>query len=504
MSQSAPAQFSSAAIIAVGDRPTSTMAPSVMEALIERGLDPELVIRLGFASTRRDGTDWLVIPCCRDGKLHRRKYRTLGEEKRFSQEGEGPIPWNEDCLRDTSIVSMPLIITEGELDAVSAIQCGFLRTISVPDGAPLRATENPFDERRYSWVRDLQPLLSRDRVGEIILATDGDEPGQALLQDLSVMLGRFRCKFVTFPQNREKTGRLKDLNEVLREWGAKGVVETINRARWIQSDGVYRMSDLPECPPSVAYEAGFDALDEHYRMRLGDFAVVTGIPSHGKSAFVNDYFCRQATRHGFRIVWASFEQEPARDHRRALRTWFKGREERELDSFDLEEADAWIDRHHRFIVPPEDADVTLDWMMERLEQAVVQHDCQIAVIDPWNEMDHCRERDETETEYVGRAIKRFKRFAKAFHVHLVIVAHPTKMRPDDNGKIRCPTMYDINGSAHWNNKADVGVIVHRENDDETVIKIAKSRYHQQIGRPGSVLARFWKSELRYQITEKLI
>lgn len=484
-----------------------TMSAEILEGLQARGLDVELADRLGFASIRRDGTEFLVIPCNREGRVWRRKLRTLGPDKRFSQEGESPIPWNEDVLRDDSLQSQALIITEGELDAVAAIQCGFARTISVPDGAPQESSEKPFDQKRYEWVSELQPRLNRKHVTEIILATDGDGPGHALMQDLSVMLGRFRCKFLTYPMKDGR--RLKDLNEVLIEYGHKGVVQTINRAAFIQSDGVYRMSDLPELAPSTAYAAGMGIggatglLDENYRVRLGDFCVVTGIPSHGKSVFVNDFFCRLATRHGFRVAWASFEQETQRDHRRALRTWFAETPEWKMQPRELAEADEWIERHHRFIVAPEEADITLDWMMEKLEQAVVQHDCQVAVIDPWNEMDHMRERDETETEYVGRAIKRFKRFAKAFQVHLVIVAHPTKIRRDENGKTPMPSLYDIAGSANWNNKADIGVIVHRDNDDDTLIKVAKSRYHSQIGTPGCVKLQFCKDDLRYREIERV-
>ena len=84
------------------------------------------------------------------------------------------------------------------------------------------------------------------------LYADGDENGAALLQDLSVLLGRFRCKFLTYPKarNPERCGRprLKDLNEVLQEYGQKGVVETLTRAQWLKVDGVYRMSELPLLP----------------------------------------------------------------------------------------------------------------------------------------------------------------------------------------------------------------------------------------------------------------
>jgi twinkle protein len=484
-----------------------TMSETMIAALEARGLDAELADRLGFSTVLRAGIEWLEIPCFKDGRVWRRKYRTLTGKKQFSQEGDGPIPWNVDVLLDSSLKGMPLIITEGELDAMAAIQCGFPRTISVPDGAPQEASAEPYAEKRYAWVENLRVHLGRHEISEIILATDGDGPGRALMQDLSAMLGRFRCKFLTYPMalDSEKRGRdrLKDLNEVLQDYGQQAVAETINRATFIQSEGVYRMEELPELPPSVAYGAGFSLFDENYRVRMGDFCVITGIPSHGKSAFANDFFCRIAMTHGLRIAWASFENHPIRDHRRILRTWYAEMPEREMSLDDTVLADAWIDRQHRLIIPPEDSDVSLEWMIETMEQAVVQHDCQIIVIDPWNEMDHMREKNETETEYVGRAIKAFKRFARAFQIHLVIIAHPTKVRRDEHGRTPMPNLYDIAGSAHWNNKADIGIIVHRETEDETIIKVAKSRYHREIGRPGSVSMHFGTSDFHYRETERI-
>lgn len=511
-----------------------TMSEAHLRRLEDRGLDVELADRLGLASVRRDGGEALVIPFRRDGQVVRRKYRFFDREegKWTADKGGQRIAFNEDCLRDESLLSQPIIITEGEFDAMAAIQCGFARTISVPDGAPPpgeRSRDELANGAKYEWLKDVRPFLTKERAAEIIIASDGDENGAALLQDLSVLLGRFRCKFLSYPKApeavRERLGRdrCKDLNEVLQFWGPKGVVETVGRAQWIQVDGVYRMSELPPLPSPQIFDIGFRLLSEHYRMRLGDFVVITGVPGLGKSTFANDLCCRVACNHGLRVAWASFEQAPQRDHRRALRSWY-GRqvdvrldydpverlphEEREgrpahlLTSVETAEADAWIDAHHVFIVPGEDDDVTLDWMLDRMEVAVVRHGVQVIVIDPWNEMDHCRGRDETMTEYVGRAIKALKRFARKFQVHLIVIAHPTKSTKDSDGKYRMPTLYDISDSANWYNKCDLGIIVHRESEDDTLIKVQKSRYHDVIGRPGEVWMQFSRESRRLIETER--
>lgn len=483
-----------------------------MLGLLEaRGLDSETVVRMGLGSSRSEAGECLIIPFVRAGETVRRKYRTMEGERRFWQDkSQVRCAWNEDVLRDQSLAGRALIITEGELDAVTAIQCGFTRTISVPDGAPPpgeRSAEDLAEGTKYDWLREIGPLVHRDHVGEIVLAVDGDDNGAALLHDLSLLLGRYRCKFLTYPKARspEKRGRerLKDLNEVLQDYGSKGVVETLNRAQWLRVDGVYRMEELPPLPPQVIYDPPFELFSENFKVRLGDFSVFTGTPGFGKTTFVNDLFCRVARHHDLTIAWASFEQEPQRDHKRNLRTWFCGEPAWKLADDQLRAADAWIDRRHVFLVPNEDDDATLEWLLEKVEVAVVRHGASIIVIDPWNELEHCRRQGESETEYIGRAIRALKRFAKAFKVHIAIVAHPTKSVKDADGRYKMPTLYDINGSANWYNKCDLGVIIHRENDDDTLIKVQKSRYHEVIGKPGEVMMQFGKDDRRYREIQRI-
>lgn len=482
---------------------TQGLSAAHEQALQKRGLDPELASRLGLWSQRSPsgGGDALVIPFLRNGEVVNRKYRTLTGEKKFWQDKGGfKCFWNEDVLRDETLTSSPVVITEGEMDAMAAIMSGYARTISVPEGAPATAI-GPGDSAKYSFIEAVHDRLKVEKVTEFILAVDGDEPGVNLLHDLSIRLGRFRCKWVQYPMNRERTKRLKDLNEVLIEYGQKGVVETLQRAQWMKVDGIYKMSDLPPVPPSVGFDIGFDKLRDNYRVRLGDFAVVTGIPSMGKSSWVNDLCCRLVENHELRVAFASFEQMPQRDHRRNLRSWYLKFPEQHAKPEQLAGADAWIDEYFSFLVPSEDDDVTLEWVLTKMEAVVIQHGCRVVVIDPWNEMDHNRNQNETTTEYVNRAIKAMKRFARKFNIHLIVVAHPTKQQKDPDGKYRMPTLYDISDSAAWYNKADVGIIVHREDEHTSLVRVAKSRYHDEIGKPGEVQANFDYPKRRYEIVD---
>jgi twinkle protein len=459
-----------------------------------RGLDAETLARFGVESSDRLGGDCVVIPFYRGDEIVNHKYRTIAGDKKFCQDAGAPkVFWNWNVIADPTLKDRPLIVTEGELDALSAIQCGYVRTVSVPDGAPAEQIGER-ESTKYSFL-DTAPQALRD-VREIILCTDSDGPGVNLMNDLALRLGKARCKWVRYPKG------CKDLNDALKNYGHRGVAETIARAQWCKVDGVYRMSELPPLPPRASFSTGIYMMDQHYRMRLGDLCIVTGIPSHGKTTLVNEICGRAALKHGWTIAFASFEQEPQADHRRNLRTFFNKKLVVHQSQEEIDAADAWIDDHFSFIVPSEDDDVTLAWCLERAAASVIQHGARVVVIDPWNEMDHVRPPDMSLTEYTGFAIKQFRKFAKKHRVHVMVVAHPTKLKRLENGTgYPVPSLYDISDSAHWYNKADVGIVVHRMDQTKTMIRIAKTRYRDEIGSPGEIFGVFNPEDGRYTIIE---
>ena len=160
--------------------------------LTARGLDSETLVRFGVESNVKLGTSCVVIPFHRDGQVVNRKYRTIAGDKQFSQDaGAVKCFWNIDAITDPALANEPLIVTEGEFDAMIAIQCGYQRTVSVPDGAPAEKIGDG-ESRKYDYLDNAPQGLKEAR--EIILATDGDGPGTNLMHDLALRLGRARCK----------------------------------------------------------------------------------------------------------------------------------------------------------------------------------------------------------------------------------------------------------------------------------------------------------------------
>ncbi len=449
-------------------------------------MDAEVLARHGITSANRgSGEDWIALPIIVQGACVGRKYRTIAGEKRFLQDKGNPhVFWNHDCLLDRSLAAHPLVITEGEFDTLSALQAGFPRTVSWPDGAPM-PSDAPIDDRlasrKYAWLDHYEAVLKG--IKTVVLATDADAPGVQLLNDLALRLGKARCKFVKYPDG------CKDLNDVLRLKGSDGVRRCIDGAEYVKVDGVYQLSELPPMPNPTPYDPELGHLSRHYRIRPGDFCVVSGIPGMGKSAFVTDLACRMARVHGWRVCVGSFETRIKPDYQRYLRMWFNGAEEDEQSPEELVRADIWIDNHFSFIVPA-DRDVDLTWIEEMIELAVIRYEAKMVILDPWNEIDHLPDPRESMTNYINHAIKRLKAIASKFDIHLIVVAHPTKMKRKEDGTYWAPTLYDIADSAAWANKCDVGIIIHREDSHKTTINVQKVRHHDSIGKPGKLSATF--------------
>jgi twinkle protein len=83
------------------------------------------------------------------------------------------------------------------------------------------------------------------------------------------------------------------------------------------------------------------------------------------------------------------------------------------------------------------------------------------------------------------------------------VAHPAKMHRE-NGNIPVPTLYDISGSANFANKADIGLVVHRDPQNDptrTDIYVRKVRF-KSVGKIGMCSLRYDRATGRYEALGK--
>ena len=281
--------------------------------------------------------------------------------------------------------------------------------------------------------------------------------------------------------------------EVLVRHGAEALRSMIAAAKPIVPDTLVSFSEIPSRADEPRYSSGWAAFDDHFMVAPPQLIVVTGKPNHGKSQWVLALIANLARIHGLRAAILQFEDNIERNRTDLLRyakAW-RGQERNGI----AEEPQAWVDRMFKTISPGEElrenADFNLAWLEEKIEEAATRHGCKNIAIDPWNEIEHLWGRQDTEATYLNRALKHLKRLARRFQITIIIVAHPTK----EGGKatsIQAADLYDINGGAVWNNKADLGVIVWADDlaNLERQIKVAKSKDFIRMGRPGVVCMRF--------------
>lgn len=446
-----------------------------VEWITARGLDPTLAERLGLETVTDGGANWLAIPYQEDGETVNHKYR-LTSEKRHKMDVGAPLAlWNADCLKAPEIRNgSPLVICEGEWDAIAAIQAGYKFVVSVPNGAPNKPTGDIDSAARYDWIDRHAEALREAK--DIVLATDADAPGQALRTDLVAVFGAGRCRFVEYPDG------CKDLNDVLLARGEEGVVECISSSRPFPVKGLYTLADFPEQEELRSYPVGIEPLADSIRIVPGTLTVLTGYANMGKSTLM-DAIVANALQ-SFPVCVASFETLAKPILRDSLRRSMLKCNQASLRSRDLSEVDDLLSRRLTIISQSVDSELMmdLDYFLELAEVAVRRHRIKMLVIDPWNEMEHHRGRHETETDYIGRAVQRLKAFAARNDVALWIVAHPSK--PGEQKRGHYPGLYDVSGSAHWANKADYGLSYHRFNRDTNEVTIAVTKVRQ--GYPGRI------------------
>lgn len=456
--------------IAVVNFTMEHLATTHMEWLESRGIDSEIAARLGLYSDKQGQPGRVLIaPYVRNGAIINRKHRDTAEKKFWLEQGGALGFFNEDVLRDETLAEYPLVITEGEMDAIAAIQSGYPKAVSVPNGA----------ESNLDFINDDLGGLKNEPV--IILAVDRDEAGAKLGKRLLAMLGAVRCFYLCWPKD------CKDLNDVVQKHGNDTVKAMLDGAKEYPVSGLYKLSSYPDIPAPKTFSTGWPEMDEGLRVWRSEFMVVTGVPGHGKSLWTSHLVANLAANHGHRCAIASFEMPTVPYVRDIFRNYHSGRQSIHHDWAD---ADKWINERFAFIDPApmgiadSDEDPTLEWLIDKAEAAVIRYGVDWLLVDPWNQISHEIGRSGS-AEYQRQAIMKLKRFGRRYECGVIVVAHPTKDVKQPNGNVRQPNLYDIDGSSHWYNAADHGIVVDRDVTSNTVEIITKKSRHKSGGKQGS-------------------
>lgn len=403
--------------------------------------------------------------------------------------GARNIPYNINSISEEQYTSGEErygIITEGEMDTLTYIECGLPHAVSVPNGA----------NSNLGWLDDYIDTHF-DKLDVIYISSDSDKKGLELREELLRRFGREKCKVVEYPSP------CKDINEVLMQYGKDAVKECFNNAVEFKPDGVNELLDVePQLDYlflngfQKGYTIGIENFDNIISFKTGLLTIVTGVPSHGKTYFLNFVLIKLNLLHCWKVAYFSPEFYPVHDHIAQVIETIGGRrfgnknysidEYKKLKMY-VEDNFFWID--------PDDTDINS--VMERAKYLIRKKGIKALVIDPFNALTDNERKNQKQDEYISEFLQKLRWFARKYDVEVFLVMHPTKLQRGDNGLYPVCDLYNCKGASEIYDKADIGLTVWRnEREDFAEVHVTKVKF-RHLGTKGKASFKFDVKNGRY-------
>lgn len=246
---------------------------------------------------------------------------------RKAEDGAAPKPTAANCepvLFGWQVVpddARDVIITEGEIDAMSWAAYGFV-AMSVPFGGGKGA--------KQKWIEsDFDRMARFER---IYLSLDMDKIGDEAAEEIAARLGRHRCLRVHLPH--------KDANDCLVAGVSQDeMTRALAEATNLDPEGLKAPTDYfdrvraifwPEQGVRVGYTVPYGKLAGKLAFRPGEMTLWTGSSGSGKSQIISDCVPHWIAEGG-RVCIASFEMHPTQTLRRMVKQ--AGNIDRPTDAF---------------------------------------------------------------------------------------------------------------------------------------------------------------------------
>ena len=366
------------------------------------------------------------------------------------------------------------IIVEGEMDVLALHEAGITNVISVPNGATLNSNNLDYLDSCIDYFEDKE---------KVILAVDSDDAGQALQQELIRRLGSEVCYLASFED-------CKDANEYLLKYGPEALSSRIAQSKPVPLENVITFRDIEDEITDFVkngfkpgFQVGLPNFDDIFSTYTGQFITVTGIPSSGKSDFVDQMVVGYNEKYGWKTAYASPENSPTYLHaHKLMRKVWQG-----MPTVDDIKGDKWNQvadhvNNSFFFIDMER--YTLEAVLRKGAELVKRKGIKCLVIDPFNKV-RSNDASGDVNVYTLEYLSQIEIFAKKYDVLVMVVAHPTKMYKDKDGNIEEPTMYNIKGGGEWYDASYHGLLVHRDYNNKTVkVKVLKVKF-QNLGENGA-------------------
>lgn len=408
--------------------------------------------------------------------LVNKKYRSAN--KKFTQTpGAKSIFYNINSI----IGKEECFIVEGEFDVLAMYEGGYKNTISVPNGAN---DNDEYWKNSEKYIKDIK---------KFIIATDNDEKGNILKDKIAQRLGRYRCEFIEWV-NKDANGDLI----------AGCLEESIQNRKHFPVGGTFTVSDLYDDIlnlydnglPETIYPKhhSFGGLKDIFSVMRGHLITGTGIPSHGKSNFTEWYVLNLVKDYNMKASFFSPEHSPMPLHKTTFiqktfgkNFWKDYGDTPRITKDEIKKYKDWANEKI-YLTGAENGEFpTWDWLIEKFKEQMYSFGIDIFIIDAFNKLDLPKG---NKLDEINKVLMKLTMFAQMNNVIIFLVAHPTKMKINDQGIYDCPTLYDVSGSADFRNQTHDGFSIYRyfenENGQENLTSFTnlktKMSFQGEIGK----------------------
>lgn len=419
------------------------------------------------------------------GKLKFVSYRGIGKGaiKGGCEKNTEPILWG----MWHTVKNKPLVITEGQPDAMVVWQSGYKNVVSVPNGA-----------KNFKWIDTCWEYLQE--FNEIIVYHDNDQPGYEMALEIQRRLKN--VKILTHNKH-------KDANVMLFREGQQAILKMIRE----------KINELPNNLIDVSkneylylgkrcyngIETGYIDIDKHIEdLKLGEITVLFGRNGEGKSTFISQLISHNL-KQKVKTFLFSGELSPQKVQEWQYKQMVGNREEflrtvktkYTIKKEPIPEVIQAIKKWHDgiwYLYKKQSGDN----FFETLETLAKRYGVKLFVID--NLMTVLEENADSLFSDQANFVQKCKDFAISNNIHLILAAHPNKMKHelDEEAEKGNLDKTDISGSNNIANKADNIISVERlfgENRKcDAIVTVLKDR---EEGRRKVIKYNFSKSSLRF-------
>ena len=454
--------------------------------LHKRGITDE-VIEINKIVSSKDGKS-IVFPYFKNNELINYKTRDI-TDKMFTQSRNGlPIIYNYDRVKNEKLI----IICEGELDSLSWEVAGITWHTSVNMGAPNVHDKNL--DKKLECISNCYEVF--EQAERIYVATDEDDNGRYLEEELVRRFGADKCQIVSFKP-------YKDANEVLLNEGIEALKDCVRQAHDPKIEGIFSVDDIQDSMLD-GYRNGQErgtttyipSVDSAWTWRNGELNIWTGYQNEGKSMFLNQLALLKAIYDGWKFGVFSPENMPMNDFFNDLIETFIGKsadpyyENNYMSEAEFREGMQFMKKHF-FVIYPKKS-YKLEDIFDRAKFLVKTKGIRSLIIDPYNTIQHRMQHGEREDLYISRFMSELKRFAIENKISIHLVAHQVTPQKDDNNRYYKPDLNRIKGGGTFSDKADNVLFVWRPNraldfsDTSVVFGSQKIKKQKLVGYPQDI------------------